>query len=107
MKNELFLALTQLAAERNLPQSIVVSAVKEALASAYRKDPAAKGQDILVEVDSETGDVIVKTILNVIEKMLLKILYRKYQKKKLKKLIKIYELEILLKQDLWNIIQEE
>ena len=68
MKNELFLALTQIAAERNLPQSIVVSAVKEALASAYRKDPAAKGQDILVEVDSETGDVIVKTILNVKEK---------------------------------------
>ena len=68
MKNELFLALTQLTAERNLPQSIVVSAVKEALASAYRKDPAAKGQDILVEVDSETGDVIVKTILNVKEK---------------------------------------
>ncbi len=68
MKNELFLALTQLAAERNLPQSIVVSAVKEAIASAYRKDPAAKGQDVLVEVDSETGDVIVKTILNVREK---------------------------------------
>jgi len=68
LKNELFLALTQLAAERNLPQSIVVEAVKEALASAYRKDPAAKGQDILVEVDSETGDVIVKTILNVKEK---------------------------------------
>ena len=68
MKNELFLALTQLAAERNLPQSIVVDAVKEALAAAYRKDPAAKGQDILVEVDSETGDVIVKTILNVKEK---------------------------------------
>jgi len=68
LKNELFLALTQLAAERNLPQSIVVSAVKEALASAYRKDPAAKGQDILVEVDSETGDVIVKTILNVKQK---------------------------------------
>ncbi|NCG34562.1 MAG: transcription termination/antitermination protein NusA [Dehalococcoidales bacterium] len=68
MKNELFLALTQLAAERNLPQSIVVGAVKEALASAYRKDPASKGQDILVEVDSETGDVIIKTILNVREK---------------------------------------
>ena len=68
MKNELFLALTQLAAERNLDQSIVVSAVKEAIASAYRKDPASKGQDISVEVDSETGDVIVKTILNVLEK---------------------------------------
>jgi transcription termination/antitermination protein NusA len=68
LKNELFLALTQLAAERNLPQSIVVGAVKEALASAYRKDPASKGQDILVEVDSETGDVIIKTILNVREK---------------------------------------
>ena len=68
LKNELFLALTQLAAERNLPQSIVISAVKEALASAYRKDPASKGQDVLVEVDSETGDVIIKTILNVKEK---------------------------------------
>jgi len=68
LKNELFLALTQLAAERNLDQSIVVSAVKEAIASAYRKDPASKGQDISVEVDSETGDVIVKTILNVKEK---------------------------------------
>ena len=68
MKNELFLALTQLAAERNLPQSIVVGAVKEALASAYRKDPASKGQDIHVEVDSDTGDVIIKTILNVKEK---------------------------------------
>ena len=68
MKNELFLALTQLAAERNLPQTIVIDAVREALASAYRKDPAAKGQDILVEVDSETGDVIIKTILNVREK---------------------------------------
>ena len=67
LKNELFLALTQLAAERNLDQSIVVSAVKEAIASAYRKDPASKGQDISVEVDSETGDVIVKTILNVKE----------------------------------------
>ena len=67
MKNELFLALTQLAAERNLPQTIVIDAVREALASAYRKDPAAKGQDILVEVDSETGDVIIKTILNVRE----------------------------------------
>tara|TARA_X000001036_G_scaffold65357_1_gene56078 strand:- start:8045 stop:9517 length:1473 start_codon:yes stop_codon:yes gene_type:complete len=68
LKNELFLALTQLAAERNLPQTIVIDAVREALASAYRKDPAAKGQDILVEVDSETGDVIIKTILNVREK---------------------------------------
>jgi N utilization substance protein A len=68
LKNELFLALTQLAAERNLDQSIVVSAVKEAIASAYRRDPASKGQDISVDVDSETGDVIVKTILNVKEK---------------------------------------
>ena len=68
LKNELFLALTQLAAERNLPQSIVIAAVKEALASAYRKDPASKGQDILVDVDSETGDVIIKTILNIRDK---------------------------------------
>ena len=35
MKSEFLIAVTQLAAERNLPQDMVVTAVEAALASAY------------------------------------------------------------------------
>ena len=55
MKSDLLLVVTQLAAERNLPQSSVVSVVKAALSFAYRKDPAADGQDVEVDVDLENG----------------------------------------------------
>ena len=41
MKSEFLIAVTQLAAERNLPQDMVVTAVEAALASAYRRDNAA------------------------------------------------------------------
>ncbi len=49
MKSDLLIAVTQLAAERNLPQPIVVKAVEAALASAYKRDPAAQGQDVIVD----------------------------------------------------------
>ncbi|MDA1096675.1 MAG: transcription termination/antitermination protein NusA, partial [Chloroflexi bacterium] len=41
MKSEFLIAVTQLAAERNLPQEMVIDAVEAALASAYRKDSAS------------------------------------------------------------------
>ena len=49
MKNEMLLAVTQLAAERNLSHSVVVSAIKSALENAYKRDELAKGQDIKVD----------------------------------------------------------
>ena len=67
VKNELLIAVTQLAAERNLPHRIVVSAVEAALASAYKRDPAAEGQDVEVRIDAESGDVEVYTIRHVVE----------------------------------------
>ena len=67
VKNELLIAVTQLAAERNLPNRIVVSAVEAALASAYKRDPAAKGQDVEVRIDADSGDVEVYTIQHVVE----------------------------------------
>jgi N utilization substance protein A len=67
MKSDLLLAVTQLAAERNLPQTVVVSAIEAALASAYKRDPAAKGQDVLVRIDSSNGDVTVNTIRHVVD----------------------------------------
>jgi len=67
VKNELLLAVTHLAAERNLPHRLVVQAVEAALASAYKRDPAAGGQDVQVTINADSGDVTVKTIRNIVE----------------------------------------
>jgi N utilization substance protein A len=62
MKSDFIIALTQLAAERNLPREIVLSAIEAALVSAYRRDSIVAGQDISVTLDPGTGDVKVYTI---------------------------------------------
>ena len=69
MKSDLLLAVTQLAAERNLPASVVVSAVQDALTMAYKRDPIAGGEDVLVSLDAETGDVTIHTVRNVVEEV--------------------------------------
>ena len=69
MKSDLLLAVTQLAAERKLPHSVVVSAIEAALASAYKRDPAAGGQDVVVQVDPGDGDVTVKTVIHVVDEV--------------------------------------
>ncbi|NQW17265.1 MAG: transcription termination/antitermination protein NusA [Chloroflexi bacterium] len=69
MKSDLLLAVTQLAAERSLPPHIVVNAVQDALTAAYRRDEIAGGEDVVVELDSETGDVTVHTVRNVVEEV--------------------------------------
>jgi N utilization substance protein A len=57
MKSEFVLALTQLAAEKNLPKEVVISAVETALVSAYRKDSFALNQEVSVKIDPITGKV--------------------------------------------------
>ena len=69
MKSDLLLVVTQLAAERNLPQSSVVSVVKAALSFAYRKDPAADGQDVEVDVDLENGEVTLNTVKHIVDEI--------------------------------------
>lgn len=49
------IAITQLAAEKNLPQEVVLQAMEAALVSAYKKDSAMSG-DLGVRIDRETGD---------------------------------------------------
>jgi N utilization substance protein A len=68
MKSEFMLALTQLAAEKNLPKEVVISAVETALVSAYRKDSFALNQDISVKIDPATGRVRVWAEKVVVEK---------------------------------------
>ena len=67
MKSDFLVALTQLAAERNLPREIVLSAIEAALASAYRKDSIAAGQDISVKLDPGSGEVTVNILKTVVE----------------------------------------
>ena len=69
MKSDLLLAVTQLAAERSLPASVVVSAVQDALTMAYKRDPIAGGEDVLVSLDAETGEVTIHTVRNVVEEV--------------------------------------
>ena len=67
MKSDFLIALTQLAAERNLPREIVLSAIEAALVSAYRKDSIAAGQDISVKLDPGSGEVSVYLLKHVVE----------------------------------------
>lgn len=57
MKNEFLLAITQLAAERNLPKDLVFKAVETALGSTYRKDENLGKYDIAVSIVPGSGEI--------------------------------------------------
>lgn len=66
-KSDFVVALTQLAAERGLPQESVLSAIEDAIASAYRRDSVASGQNITVKLDPGSGDVTVQVLKTVVD----------------------------------------
>jgi N utilization substance protein A len=66
MKSDFLIAVTQIAAEKNLPKEVVLQAVETALASAYKKDSEATG-NIVVRIDSNTGNVHVYAQKAVVE----------------------------------------
>ena len=55
MKSDFLIALTQLAAERHLPREQVLGSIEVALASAFKKDNPASGQNISVTLNPNTG----------------------------------------------------
>jgi N utilization substance protein A len=68
MKNEFITAISQLAAEKNLPKDIVFEAVEMALASAYKKDHLAQS-NVLVKINPEDGTMQVFTAKDVVEEV--------------------------------------
>jgi len=70
MKSDFLIALTQLAAERNLPRETVISAIEAALISAYRKDSESVGQNIKINLDPASGEVRLQIIKTVVEEVL-------------------------------------
>ena len=67
MKSDFMVALKQLAAERHLPMEQVLGAIEIALASAFKKDNPASGQNISVTLNPNNGDVSVYALKTVVE----------------------------------------
>ena len=67
-KNEFLSAITQLAAEKNLPKEVVFEAVEAALASAHKRDELAT-KDVVVKIDEATGGTRVFTRMTVVEEI--------------------------------------
>jgi N utilization substance protein A len=57
MKSDFLVAITQLAAEKNLPKDLVLKSVEAALVSAYKKDTDMAEQDVAVKISPGSGDV--------------------------------------------------
>jgi N utilization substance protein A len=57
MKTEFVIALTQLAAERNLPKEVILKTVESALVPIFRKTSFAPDQEVAVKISSQTGEV--------------------------------------------------
>ncbi len=68
MKSEFLIAITQLAAEKNLPRDVVLRAVEAALVSAYKKDSGLQG-NITVRIDPDRGSVHVYQHKMVVEEV--------------------------------------
>ena len=65
-KNDFLTAITQLAAEKNLPKEVVFEAVEAALASAYKKDALANS-NLVVRIDGGSGGIRVFAQKTVVE----------------------------------------
>jgi len=57
MKSDFLVAITQLAAEKNLPKDLVLKSVEAALVSAYKKDSAMAEQEVAVKISPGSGEV--------------------------------------------------
>lgn len=68
MKNEFALAFKQVISDRNLPEEIILEALKDAMVSAYRRSVnASSAQKVEAEIDLETGDVTIFAEKEVVE----------------------------------------
>lgn len=67
MKTEFMTAITQLSSERNLSKEVILEALEAALVSAYKKEVFTEEQDIVVKIDSFSGDIHVYLLKSVVE----------------------------------------
>ena len=61
MKSELYTAIAELAAERNMPREVIVGAVEHALKTHYKKTrgiPNEEGDNVRAELNADTGIIV-------------------------------------------------
>ena len=68
MKTDFMIALTQLAAERNMPRDVILKTIETALVSIFKKSSFTTEQEITVEIVPQTGQVKVYTQKKVLAK---------------------------------------
>ncbi len=69
MKSDFMMALNQLSAERGLAKDQVLSAIEVALASAFRRDDPAGGQNLSVKLNPNTGDISIFALRTVVDEV--------------------------------------
>ena len=67
MKNDLIMAVNQICAEKDLPREVILGAIEEALAHAYRKNYANNAAIVTATIDPDTGDMRVVCEKKVVE----------------------------------------
>jgi len=71
MKTEFALAFKQIINDKNLPEEIIIEALKDAMVSAYRRSVnASSAQKVEAEIDLETGDVTIFVEKEVVEEIM-------------------------------------
>lgn len=68
-KQQFLAAVKQIAAEKNLPEEVIVSAVEQAIATAYRRDYGNKNQEIEVEFRDSIENTTVYLVKEVVEEV--------------------------------------
>lgn len=92
MKSDFMIALTQLAAERNLSKEVIIKTVEAALVSAFKKDSFDEEQNVSVRIAPQSGEVKVyveKVVVNKVTDPLREISLKDAQK--LKRAIQVSE----------------
>jgi transcription termination/antitermination protein NusA len=70
MKNDLIMAVNQICAEKDLPRDVIMGAIEEALAHAYRRNYANNSALVTATIDPITGDMTVVCEKKVVETVL-------------------------------------
>jgi transcription termination/antitermination protein NusA len=86
--------------EKNIPKELLISALEEAFAAAYKKDYGKKGQIIRCEFNSETGDAVFSQVKTVVDENSVRILSQQQE-------LELSSLEKLNESSLENEVEEK
>lgn len=67
MQTNFSAAIGQICEEKNIPKNVVIETIEAALAAAYKKDYGSKNQEVRVDMDEETGEIVVYISKEVVE----------------------------------------